>query len=216
MNVLEQISNHYLASLVLGLLYWLTICALVCIPYLVSYIAGVGSGFKTGIKITAFYNSGRIVAYAIIGTAVGFICTVITEEILTSNQQYTSIAFGVIVTVIGAATILKKIKPCNCIQQQQPQTDRLGLSKLTTRFDLLALTMGFIRGLFVGPPLVALLLCYFTISQVNCTALSILLGAGTALSSVLFLGGSVGSLLNKVMLWRTLHSRIGGTALDLT
>jgi len=215
MTVLEQISNTYLASLVLGLLYGLTFCASACLPYLVSYIAGIGAGFKTSIKITAVYNSGRIIAYAIIGTAVGLIGTVITEEMLASYQQYTRIAFGAIVTVIGAAILLKKIGTCNCTQQQQ-QTDRFGLSKLTTRFDLRAFSMGFRRGLIVCPPLVALLLYSVTFSQVNCTAMAILFGAGTALSPVLFLGGSVGWLLNKAPLWRTWLSRIGGAALDLT
>jgi len=211
MTVLEQISNPYLASLVLGLLYGLTFCASACLPYLVSYIAGIGAGFKTSIAVTAVYNSGRIVAYAIIGTAVGLIGTVIIKEILASYQQYTSIAFGAIVTAIGAAIILKKIGTCNCTQQQQ--TDRFGLSKLTTRFDVRAFSMGFKRGLIVCPPLVSLLLYSVTISQVNCTAMAILFGAGTALSPVLFLGGSVGWLLNKAPLWRTWLSRIGGAAL---
>lgn len=213
MTVLEQISNPYLASLVLGLLYGLTFCASACLPYLVSYIAGIGAGFKTSIAVTAVYNSGRIVAYAIIGTAVGLIGTVIIKEILASYQQYTSIAFGAIVTAIGAAIILKKIGTCNCTQQQQ--TDRFGLSKLTTRFDVRAFSMGFKRGLIVCPPLVSLLLYSVTISQVNCTAMAILFGAGTALSPVLFLGGSVGWLLNKAPLWRTWLSRIGGAALTM-
>ena len=213
MTVLEQISNPYLASLVLGLLYGLTFCASACLPYLVSYIAGIGAGFKTSIKITAVYNSGRIVPYAIIGTAVGLIGTVITEEILASYQQYTSIAFGAIITIIGAAILLKKIGTCNCTKQQPQQSDRFGLSKLTTRFDLRAFSMGFTRGLIVCPPLVALLLYSVTFSQVNCTAMAVLFGAGTALSPVLFLGGSVGWLLNKAPLWRTWLSRIGGATL---
>jgi sulfite exporter TauE/SafE len=195
MTVLEQISNTYLASLVLGLQYGLTFCASACLPYIVRYIAGIGAGFKTSIKIKAVYNSGRIVAYAIIGTAVGLVGTVITEEILASYQQYTSITFGAIATVIGAAIILKKIETCN-FTQRQPQSDRFGLSKLTTKFDLRAFSFGLSRGLIVCPPLVALLLCSLTISQVNCTAMAILFGAGTALSPVLFLGGVSGGLLN--------------------
>ena len=87
MSVLEQISNPYLGSLVLGLLYGLTFCASSCLPYIVSYIAGVGAGFKKGVVITTVYNSGRVVAYAIIGTAVGLASTVISEELFASYMD---------------------------------------------------------------------------------------------------------------------------------
>ena len=92
MTVLQQISNPYLASLVLGLLYGLTVCASACLPYILSYITGIGAGFKKGVIITTVYNSGRIVAYALIGTIVGLLSTVIGEEFFSSYQQYFSIA----------------------------------------------------------------------------------------------------------------------------
>ena len=60
MTVLQEISNPYIASIVLGLIYGLTFCATACLPYIISYIAGVGAGFKKGIAITSIYNSGRI------------------------------------------------------------------------------------------------------------------------------------------------------------
>ena len=87
MTVLQQISNPYFASFVLGLLYEFTFCASACLPYIVSYIAGIGAGFKKGIIVTSIYNSGRIVAYAIIGTVVGLLSTVVSEDFLalTSN-----------------------------------------------------------------------------------------------------------------------------------
>ncbi len=73
MTVLEQISNPYFASLVLGLLYGLTFCTSVCLPYVISYIAGIGAGFRKGIMVTTIYNSGRIAAYAIMGTAISLL-----------------------------------------------------------------------------------------------------------------------------------------------
>ena len=42
MTVLEQISNPYIASLILGLLYGLTFCASACLPRIISYIKGIG------------------------------------------------------------------------------------------------------------------------------------------------------------------------------
>jgi hypothetical protein len=57
MTVLQQISNPYLASLILGLLYGLTVCISACLPYVTSYIAGIGAGFRKGVTVTSIYKS---------------------------------------------------------------------------------------------------------------------------------------------------------------
>jgi hypothetical protein len=57
MTVLQQISNPYLASLILGLLYGLTFCTSACLPYVISYIAGIGAGFRKGVVVTSIYKS---------------------------------------------------------------------------------------------------------------------------------------------------------------
>ncbi|PVX23356.1 MAG: hypothetical protein CW691_10820 [Candidatus Bathyarchaeum sp.] len=210
MTVLEQISNPYLASLVLGLLYGLTFCASACLPYIVSYIAGIGAGFKKGVIVTTIYNSGRIVAYAIIGTAVGLISVVISEEAFIPYQQYSPFVFATVTILIGANILLKKSGNCSCTNQTP---DRFGISKLTTRFDIRAFSMGLTRGLVLCPPLVGLLLYAVTLSQVNCTLVAVLFGLGTALSPLLILGGATGWLLNKAPLFSKWLSRIGGIAL---
>lgn len=56
MTVLQQISNPYLASLILGLLYGLTFCTSACLPYITSYIAGIGAGFRKGVIATPIYK----------------------------------------------------------------------------------------------------------------------------------------------------------------
>ena len=210
MTVLEQISNPYLASLILGLLYGLTFCTSACLPYIISYIAGIGAGFRKGVIVTTIYNSGRIVAYAIIGTIVGLLGTVINEEFFSSYQQYSSIAFGAIIVIIGLSIVMKKFGAAPCTAEEAHD---LGLSKLTQRFDIRAFSMGFTRGLILCPPLVALLLYALTISQVNTTILAVLFGAGTTLSPLLILGGATGWLLNKAPLFTKWLSRIGGIAL---
>jgi len=210
MTVLQQISNPYLASLILGLLYGLTFCASACLPYIISYIAGIGAGFKKGVIITTVYNSGRIVAYALIGTTVGLLGTVISEEFFSSYQQYSSIAFGAVIVVVGVNILMKKFGTCTCTTKEP---DRLGVSKLTQRFDVRAFSMGFTRGLVLCPPLIALLLYAVTFSQVACTILAVLFGVGTALSPLLLLGGATGWLLNKAPLFSKWLSRIGGIAL---
>lgn len=47
MTVQEQISNPHLSSLSLGLLYGLTLCASASLPYIISYIAGIGAVFNS-------------------------------------------------------------------------------------------------------------------------------------------------------------------------
>jgi hypothetical protein len=68
MIVLEQKSNVYIASLILGLLYRLTLCGFVCFTYIIDYFAGIESGFKKEVIVTSIYNKGCIRAYTIIGT----------------------------------------------------------------------------------------------------------------------------------------------------
>ncbi len=210
MTMLDQISNPYLASLILGLLYGLTFCASACLPYIISYIAGIGAGFKKGIIVISIYNSGRIVAYAIIGIIVGLLGTVLSQEVFSFYQQYSSIFFGVVIIIIGAGILLKKFSNEACTTKEFHD---FGVSKLTKRFDVCAFSMGFTRGLILCPPLIALLLYAVTFSQVNCTLLAVLFGLGTALSPLLLLGGATGWLLNKAPLFKIWLSRIGGVAL---
>jgi len=56
MTVLQQISNPYIASLILGLLYGLTFCTSACLPYVTSYSAGIGAGFRKGVIATSIYK----------------------------------------------------------------------------------------------------------------------------------------------------------------
>ena len=210
MTVLEQISNPYLASLILGLFYGLTFCTTICLPYIVSYIAGIGAGFRKGIVVTSIYNSGRIVAYAIIGTITGLFKAVVSDAFFLSYQNYSAIAFGAAIIIIGVSILLRKSNTETCVAKE-PQ--RLGVSKLTQRFDIRAFSMGFTRGLILCPPLIALLLYGVTFSQVNCTILAVLFGLGTALSPLLFLGGATGWLLNKAPLFKKWITRIGGSVL---
>jgi len=119
MTVLEQISNPYLASLVLGLLYGLTFCASACLPYIVSYIAGIGAGFKKGVIVTTIYNAGRILAYAIIGSIVGLLSATISEDVFSGYQQYSAIAFSALTIFIGATILMKKQSTsCDCKDQK--------------------------------------------------------------------------------------------------
>lgn len=213
MTLLEQISNPYLASLVLGLVYGLTFCTSACLPYLVSYIAGIKAGFRKGVTVTLVYNSGRIVAYAIIGTLVGLFQTVVSDTVFSSYQPFSSIIFGVFIIVIGVSIFYKK--PTTGCVSKNIESQKGILKNVKQRFDVRAFFMGFTRGFVLCPPLIAILLTAVTFTQVNLTLIAVLFGAGTALSPLLFLGGAVGWLLEKAPFFRKWTSILGGAFLVL-
>lgn len=214
MTILQQISNPYLASLILGLLYGFTFCTSTCLPYVISYIAGIGAGFRKGFTVALIYNIGRVVAYALLGTVVGLSTVLISEEFLLSYQEYSSIAFGAVIIVVGAIILLRN--PVNCSYSPTKKTDSMQFfDKLSKRFDIRAFFMGFTKGLVLCPPLIALLLYAVTFSQIDCTILAVVFGIGTTLSPLLLLSGATGWLLNKAPLFRTWISRIGGVFLVL-
>ena len=146
---------------------------------------------------------------AIIGFAIGLVKTVVSDSFFLSYQNYASVAFGVVIVVIGITT-LRKSAPEACAEREHPP---MGVSKLTRRFDIRAFSMGFTRGLILCPPLIALLLYSVTFSQIDSIILAVLFGVGTTISPLLVLGGATGWLLNKAPLFKKWTSRIGGFVL---
>ena len=213
MTMLEQISNPYLASFIIGLIYGLTFCTTACLPYLVSYIAGIKAGFSKGLLVTSIYNAGRITAYAIIGSVIGLFTTFFDEIFFNAYQQLSSIIFGFIIIIIGISILLKKSSMNSCMMKaNKPE----GLFRIIKhRFDIRAFSMGFTRGFVLCPALIALLLYAVTSMQVNLTLIAILFGLGTALSPLLIVGGTVGWLLEKAPSFRKLISMMGGALLIL-
>ena len=215
MSLIPDVSNPFLAAFAGGLLYGLAVCTASCLPFIASYIAGVGAGFRKSIGLTMIFNSGRIVAYSLIGCLVGlfgglfrlFVSTSVTSPF----QTYSAIAFGVLTIVIAASIILKARTPCGC---NLPNTQSLAEPAKTGRFgfDIKAFTLGLSRGLILCPPLVALLVYSLPFSTpLGSVGLAFLFGLGTALSPMLLLGGVTGWLLNKAPLLRMWIS-IGGAA----
>jgi len=213
MTLLEQISNPYIASLTLGLIYGLTFCTATCLPYLVSYIAGIKAGFRKGVLVTGIFNSGRITAYAIIGSISGLFSTLVNDKFFNSYQQFFSLIFSFVIIIIGVSIFFKKT-PINACMTKKTEPQGF-LKNVTNRFDIRAFSMGFTRGFVLCPPLIALLLYAITQYQVNLTLIAVLFGLGTALSPLLFLGGAVGWLLEKAPLFRKWISILGGAFLIL-
>jgi len=216
MSLPFEISNTYIQALAIGVLYGLVFCTSTCLPYIASYIAGIGADFRKGVVATLIYNIGRLTAYALIGgliVSLGAIFRFMVDESLISIfQQYSSYGFGIVTIIIGAEILLKiKYSPHNC-----PIKDGKILipAKNKRRFDVRAFSLGFTRGLIVCPPLALLLLHSVSFaSPSDSFAVAVLFGLGTAISPMLVLGGVIGWLLNKAPLFRKWVSLVGGGVL---
>jgi len=209
-----EIPNPYLASFALGLFYGSTFCASACLPYVTSYIASIGAGFRKGVIVTSIYNSGRVTAYAMIGGLTGIFKLFVSDTFLFSYQKYALFAFGIVIVIIGI-NILRKNRSSSCVCNVE-DGKHLGLKKLTERFDIRAFSMGLTKGLIVCPPLLALLVYSITSSApIDSFILPVLFGLGTALSPFLLLGGVTGWLLNKAPLFSRWISKIGAGILLL-
>jgi thiol:disulfide interchange protein DsbD len=212
MSLIPEIPNPYIAAFAVGLLYGLVFCTSSCLPYIASYIAGIGADFRKGVIVTLIYNIGRVTAYALIGGLIGIFSGVfrfvVNESSISAFQQYSSYAFGIVAIVIGISILFKsKSTPHDC----NPESNKnLGLKKMGGRFDVRAFSLGFSRGLIVCPPLAILLLYSIPFAApIDSFVLAVLFGLGTALSPMLLLGGVTGWLLNKAPLFRKWISIVG-------
>jgi len=217
MSLIPEISNPYLGAFAGGLLYGLVVCTASCLPIITSYIAGVGAGFGRGVKITMIFNSGRVLAYALIGGLIGLFSGLfrlfVSDTAISPFQVYSSLAFGAVTIVIGVSIFLKSRKPCDCSAQD---TKNMAVTHKTGRFgfDLGAFSLGLSRGLIVCPPLIALLIYSLPFaSPLGSVGIAVLFGLGTAISPILLLGGVTGWLLNKAPLFRKYIAIAGGAVL---
>jgi sulfite exporter TauE/SafE len=219
MSLIPEISNPYLGAFSGGLLYGMVVCTASCLPIITGYIAGVGAGFGRGVKITLIFNSGRVLAYALIGGLIGLFSGLFrlfvsdSASAISPFQVYSSLAFGMVTIVIGVSIFLKSRKPCDCNVQGTksmvalPKTGRFGV-------DFGAFSLGLSRGLIVCPPLIALLIYSLPFaSPLGSVGIAVLFGLGTAISPILLLGGLTGWLLNKAPLFRKWISIAGAVVL---
>jgi thiol:disulfide interchange protein DsbD len=217
MSLIPEIPNPYVYALAVGLLYGTVFCTSTCLPYIASYIAGIGADFRKGVVATLIYNMGRVAGYALIGGLVGILSGVfrfvVSESSFSVIQQYSSYGFGIVTILIGVSILLKSRNASNACN---PECNKnLELKKPGKSFDVQAFSLGFTRGLVVCPYLVAVLLVYSVpfASPIDSFALAVLFGLGTAISPMLLLGGVTGWLLNKAPLFRKWISLVGGVVL---
>jgi sulfite exporter TauE/SafE len=216
MSLIPEVSNPFLGAFAGGLLYGLAVCTAACVPYIASYIAGTGAGFRKGTVITLIFNSGRIVAYALIGCLVGLFSGLfrlaLSNTAISPFQIYSSMALGIVTMIIGVSILLKLRSPCNCIMPNSKTAVAQGKPR-KFGFDLTAFSLGLSRGLILCPPLIALLIYSIPFSNpVGSVGLAVLFGLGTSLSPMLLLGGATGWFLNKAPLLRKWIS-IGGAGI---
>jgi len=213
MSFVPEISNPFLGALVGGLFYGFAVCTSACLPYVTSYIAGIGAGFRKGVVVTLFFNSGRIAAYAVLGAAIGIFKFLVSDKFFTSFQSYSSFAFAIVTIAIGTSILLKSKSSSSCTHDCQ-NVNNVNVTKIGQRFDYRAFSLGLSRGLLLCTPLMWLLLYSVPFGPpIDSLALAVLFGLGTALSPMLVLGGATGWLLNKAPLFRKWISIFGGAIL---
>jgi sulfite exporter TauE/SafE len=213
MSLLTQVANPYVEALTSGFLYGLVFCTSACLPFVASYIAGVGAGFRRGVAITLVFNSGRIAAYTLLGAAIAIFKLAVGDTYLVIFSQYSSLAFAIVSIIIGATILLKsKTSACEC--QPEEKQKKSPARKIVHGFDVSAFSLGLSRGLVVCTPLMALLVYAATFATpIDSVALAVLFGLGTAISPILLLGGATGWLLNKAPLFRKWISIVGAGVL---
>ena len=215
MSLMPGVPNPYLEAFAVGILYGLVFCTSACLPYIASYIAGIGADFRKGVFITLIYNSGRVTAYALVGGLIGLLSGVfrvlVDEAAIASFQEYSSYAFGIITIAIGINLLQKNRSPSfECVLKDSEKQAEKSKSR---RFDVRAFSLGLSRGLVICPPLLILILYSVPFAApVDTFAVAVLFGLGTALSPILLLGGVTGWLLNKAPLFRKWIT-IGGAAI---
>lgn len=215
MSLMPAVANPYLEAFAVGVLYGLAFCTSACLPYIASYIAGIGAGFRKGVLLTLIYNSGRVTAYALVGGLIGVLSgafrLVVNEATFSSFQEYSSYALSIITIAIGVSILRKnRSASCECKPKEAETPDNPSKSR---RFDARAFTLGLSRGLVVCPPLLMLLLYSVPFgAPLDSFAVAVLFGLGTALSPLLLLGGITGWLLSKAPLFRKWIA-VGGAAI---
>jgi len=217
MSLIADISNPYWGAFATGLFYSLAACTVSCLPVVAGYIAGVGSGFKGSVKITLFFNSGRLLAYSLIGIIAGLFSGLlhffVSDMALSPFQMYSSLVFGVVTIIIGVLVLLQARKPsCGCSGQTKNLADTERRGRFGVNFG--AFSLGLTRGLILCPALVLLLfpVIPFT-SPVQSVGIAFFFGLGTMVSPLLLIAGVTGWLLSKAPLFQKWTSLAGGIIL---
>ena len=216
MSLPLDIPNPYIQALVIGVLYGMVFCTSACLPYVASYVAGIGANFRKGVIATLTYNMGRVTAYSLIGGLIGLLGGVfrfvVSEPLISTFQNYSSFGFGVVTAIICAEILLRsKSSHHECFTKGNKTLD---LTRTKKSFDVRAFSLGFSRGLVICPPLVLLLLYSIPFASPSGSfVVAVFFGLGTTLSPMLLLGGVTGWLLNKAPSFRKWISVIGGIAL---
>ena len=215
MSLIPEISDPFIGAFVSGLFYGVAVCTASCLPIVAGYIAGVGSGFRKSVRLTLFFNSGRVFAYAVIGALIGLfgglIRFFISEAVISPFQVYSSFAFGIVTIIIGGWLLHKtRAKSCDCKSRSTIAPRKLSRYGI----DFGAFSLGLTRGLIICPPLIALLAYSLSFaSPLSSIGIAVVFGLGTTISPILLLGGVTGWLLNKAPLLQRWISVAGGVIL---
>ena len=189
------------------MLYGSILCTSACLPYIASYIAGIGAGFRKSVMVTLIFNFGRVAAYALIGGLValfsGMFGWLVSETSMWNVQQYSSYIFAAVSIGVGVVLLRKSMAPSFSNSCDPKEAKNFVRDRAFKRFDVGAFSLGLTRGLVLCPPLVLLLVLSVSSGvPTDSLVVAVLFGFGTTISPILLLGGATGWLLSKAPLLR--------------
>lgn len=174
--------SDVLGLFLVGVLYGSTTCAFSCMPYLGPHVLATGGGFRDGLRSSAMFLGGKVVAYGALSAAAAALGHALSPPGAGLMRWF---AGGL---VIAAGLSLPFFSPA-------PRCSRArGVSR-----GVSLVALGAVSGLVPCPPLLTL----FTVAAgTGSTALGLLdglaYGLGLTLSPLLLLGGALAMIARSI------------------
>jgi len=221
--MVEKFASPYLGVFTIGLIYGLTYCSFICLPYLGTYIMATQEGFKKGLRSTLIFISARIITYTSLGGVCGYLGRTALEKI---DPKQTLFTFGSVIIVIGLLVFFNPREYCptsnrvrgNCssIENNPIKEGYPGNRAITERIkfwpynsDIHLFTMGVGISLIPCGPLSAILLySAANHSILGGGGIALSFGLGTSISPILIMSGLAGWLSKRIAEEIPQHKRL--------
>ena len=158
-----------LEALVLGVLYGIGPCTLVCAPIMVPLVMSYSKSGRDGVKQMLVFSSGRIASYAILGSASGMLGMALTNII---TKEVTA----AVIIILGILILLKR-HPKKC-----------GFTK-NVKGEHASFSSGVLLGLSPCYPLIGLLsIAALSGSPLTGLLMGVIFGLGTVITPLVIIG----------------------------
>lgn len=168
-------------------------CLFICVPILLTFIAGSKENSKSGLLETLSFLFARVFAYTILGLLAGSSAKLLNQFFFHSSLGfYLRISISLFICLLGLLIVLGKMPIFNFCQAPRAHLVERGTKSM--------FLLGFLLGFSPCPPLIALLGEVVLISQnaFQGAFYAASFGLGTLVSPLLVLGPLAGYLPSKL------------------